>query len=164
MPSVARPASPPPPPKAASAPAGAPSPAAPPATAGALKDALIAEIRGTKAFFYNTVVAQAQRIEVTDDRIAFAFLPTHRALREQFEQSRDWLESIAERVAGRRVSVAAIQASPSAGTEGNGEIVVAPPAPAGSTKRDLKAEAMSSTAVQAMLEVFPAEIRDVEEM
>ena len=31
-------------------------------------------------------------------------------------------------------------------------------------KRDLKAEAMSSSTVQAMLEVFPAEIRDVEEM
>ena len=28
----------------------------------------------------------------------------------------------------------------------------------------LKAEAMSSSAVQAMLDVFPAEIRDVEEM
>ena len=31
-------------------------------------------------------------------------------------------------------------------------------------KRDLKAEVESSSAVQAMLEVFPAEIRDVEEM
>jgi hypothetical protein len=31
-------------------------------------------------------------------------------------------------------------------------------------KRDLKAEAMSSSTVQAMLEVFPADIRDVEEM
>jgi hypothetical protein len=31
-------------------------------------------------------------------------------------------------------------------------------------KRDLKAEAMSSSDVQAMLDVFPAEIRDVEEM
>jgi hypothetical protein len=31
-------------------------------------------------------------------------------------------------------------------------------------RRDLKAEAMSSSAVQAMLDVFPAEIRDVEEM
>jgi len=31
-------------------------------------------------------------------------------------------------------------------------------------KRDLKAEAMSSSTVQAMLEVFPAEIRDVEEI
>jgi hypothetical protein len=31
-------------------------------------------------------------------------------------------------------------------------------------KRDLKAAAMESPSVQAMLEVFPAEIRDVEEM
>ena len=30
-------------------------------------------------------------------------------------------------------------------------------------KRDLKAEALSSSGVQAMLDVFPAEIRDVEE-
>ena len=36
-------------------------------------------------------------------------------------------------------------------------------APAAGT-RDLKAEALASTAVQAMLDVFPAEIRDVEEM
>src|SRR5687767_13632689 len=32
------------------------------------KDALLAEIRAGKAFFYNTIVAQAQKIEVTDDR------------------------------------------------------------------------------------------------
>jgi hypothetical protein len=31
-------------------------------------------------------------------------------------------------------------------------------------RRNLKAEAMSSTTVQAMLDVFPAEIRDVEEI
>jgi hypothetical protein len=31
-------------------------------------------------------------------------------------------------------------------------------------KRDLKAEALSSSGVQAMLDVFPAEIRDVEEI
>ena len=37
-------------------------------------------------------------------------------------------------------------------------------APVAAPKRDLKAEALSSTGVQAMLDVFPAEIRDVEEM
>jgi len=44
--------------------------------------------------------------------------------------------------------------------------VAAPSAagPAPAATRDLKAEAMSSSAVQAVLEVFPAEIRDVEEM
>ena len=45
----------------------------------------------------------------------------------------------------------------------------APPAaaqavPAADAGGDAKAEAMSSPAVQALLDVFPAEIRDVEEM
>ena len=128
--------------------------------AGSFKDAFLAEIRAGKGFFYNTVVAQAQRIDVAGDRVTFTFLPTHRALREQFDQTRAWLESTAERVAGRRIAVTAAQA-PSAD-------VVEEPAPptviADTPKRDLKAEAMSSSAVQAMLDVFPAEIRDVEEM
>ena len=63
----------------------------------ALKDAFLAEIRAGKGFFYNTVVAQAQRIDVTDDAITFTFSPTHRALREQFTEARAWLESAAER-------------------------------------------------------------------
>src|SRR4030095_1334109 len=47
------------------------------APTGNLKDALLAEIRSGKGFFYNTVVAQAQKIEVGADRIAVTFLPTH---------------------------------------------------------------------------------------
>ena len=39
-----------------------------------------------------------------------------------------------------------------------------PEAPASNGKRDLKAEAMSSAAVQAVLDVFPGEIKDVEEL
>jgi DNA polymerase III subunit gamma/tau len=131
-------------------------------TSLALKDALLAEIRAGKPFFYNTVVAQAQRIEVADERVTFTFLPAHRALREQFEQSRGWLESAAERVAGRRILVEAIQSASAA----DGAASAAPqaaPADEGA-KRDLKAEAMTSSAVQAVLDVFPAEISDVEEM
>jgi DNA polymerase-3 subunit gamma/tau len=136
--------------------------AAAPARSDNFKDKFLAEIRSGKGFFYNTVVAQAQRIDVADDRVTFTFLPMHKALREQFEQSRQWLESTAERVGGRRIAVTAVQAAVAPGAE--------PPAPAAAPatpdagKRDLKAEAMSSTAVQAMLDVFPAEIRDVEEM
>ena len=48
-----------------------------------------------KSFFYNTVVAQAQSIDVSGDRVAFTFLPTHRTLREQFEQTRPWIEAAA---------------------------------------------------------------------
>jgi len=126
-----------------------------------LKDALLAEIRSGKAFFYNTVVAQAQKIDVVDDRVTFTFLPAHRALREQFEQSRSWLEAAAERLTGRTIVVVAVQAAD------GGEVAEPEPksaAPAAAPKRDLKAEALSSTGVQALLDVFPAEIRDVEEM
>jgi DNA polymerase-3 subunit gamma/tau len=150
-----------------------------------LKDQLLAEIRSKKALFYNTVVAQAQRIEVDADRVIFTFLPTHRALREQLEATRPWLEAAAEKIGGRKMSVVAVQsdaagsAVPAAGASGT----VAPdripnpdsrlptpdsrlptPGTADDKKRDLKAEAMSSATVQAMLDVFPAEIRDVEEM
>jgi DNA polymerase-3 subunit gamma/tau len=134
-----------------------------------LKDAFLAAVRAGKGFFYNTVVAQAQRIDVTDDAITFTFSPTHRALKEQFNETRAWLESVAERAAGRRIGVTAVQgeaaaapakdaASPEAAARQAGQGTAA----AGT--RDLKAEAMSSSAVQAMLDVFPAEIRDVEEM
>jgi DNA polymerase-3 subunit gamma/tau len=128
-----------------------------------LKDAFLGEIRAGKTFFYNTVVAQAQRIDVAEDTITFTFLPHHRALREQFDQARAWLESTAQRLAGRRIAVNAVQAAASqdVSAPSSGPIDTPPPAEA---RRDLKAEAMSSSAVQAMLDVFPAEIRDVEEM
>jgi DNA polymerase-3 subunit gamma/tau len=141
------------------------APASGPAKGGALKDAFLAEIRAGKGFFYNTVVAQAQKIEVDGDRVLFTFLAAHRALREQFDQSRTWLESTAERVAGRAITVAAVQAEAESSngqagpvTEEDGkESAVA-------TARDLKAEALSSEGVQALLDVFPAQIRDVEEL
>jgi len=144
------------------------APAQPPAAAGTpssgLKDALLAEIRAGKSFFYNTVVAQAQSIEVSGDRVAFAFLPAHRTLREQFEQTRPWIEAAAERLVGRKVMVVSQQAE--AATTTAAPASVAPPAPAPSAPgaRDLKAEAMEASAVQAVLDVFPAEIKDVEEI
>src|SRR5688572_11073130 len=107
--------------------------------APSFKDAFLAEIRAGKGFFYNTVVAQAQRIDVADDRVTFTFLPTHRALREQFDQTRQWLESTAERVSGRRIAVTAVQAPAADAADAPGPAPVKPELP----KRDLKAEAMS---------------------
>ena len=143
-------------------------PAAPPASAapGNLKDALLAEIRAAKAFFYNTVVAQAQSIEMSGDRVAFTFLPTHRTLREQFEQTRPWIEAAAQRIAGRKVSVVSQQADAAsvAAAPASTPAAVAVPGSSPNGKKDLKAEAMAAPAVQAVLEVFPAEIKDVEEL
>jgi len=135
-----------------------------------LKDALLAEIRAKKGLFYNTVVAQAQRIDVSTDRVTFSFLPTHRALREQLEATRPWLEATAEKIAGRKVAVVAVQGDAAAtsapsnvSNPSDPRSPIADPGASPDKKRDLKAEAMSSSTVQAMLDVFPAEIRDVEE-
>jgi DNA polymerase-3 subunit gamma/tau len=135
-----------------------------------LKDKFLAEIRSAKATLYNTVVAQAHRIDVTSDRITFVFGPAQSMLRTWFDQQKAWLDAAAERVAGRKIAVtsqlssaAAVdsrQAAPGATAPDSGS----QSSNSGQDKRDLKAEAMSSSAVQAILEVFPAEIRDVEEM
>jgi DNA polymerase-3 subunit gamma/tau len=143
--------------EAETAKAGSPNPGA------NLKDKLLAEIRSGKATFYNTVVAQAQRIDVGADRVAFVFGPAQSTLRQWFDQQKTWLDAAAERVAGRKIAVMSELASvPAAPT--NPEPQVPNPGDAADARRDLKAEAMSSSTVQAMLEVFPAEIRDVEEM
>jgi DNA polymerase-3 subunit gamma/tau len=133
--------------------------------AGGLKDALLAEIRASRSGFYSMVVAQAQSIEVSAEGVVFAFLPTHRPLRERFEETRPWIEAAAERLAGRKVTVRSIQVEVGAAAP------VAPaaaredePAASSNGRKDLKAEAMAAPAVQAVLEVFPAEIKDVEEL
>ena len=143
-----------------------------PAPAGNLKDALLAEIRKSKAVFYNTVVAQAQKIEVGAGKVTFAFSANQNALRAMFEQNRAWLESIAEKLAGRKVVVDSVQAGaePAAGSADGARSADNQPgaggAPSGRPDRKtaLKEQAMADAGVKALLEVFPAEIRDVEEM
>jgi DNA polymerase III subunit gamma/tau len=138
-------------------------PAPAPATSASFKDAFLAEIRASRALFYNTIVAQAQRIDVSDEAVTFTFAATHRGLREQFDQAKAWLETTAERAAGRRVRVTSQQAAGEPVESAPPVTAAAPAAPAAGA-RDLKAEAMGSSVVQAMLDVFPAEIRDVEEI
>jgi DNA polymerase-3 subunit gamma/tau len=129
----------------------------PAAEPGGFKDALLGEIRKSKAVFYNTVVAQAQKIDVSAGRVTFTFSPNQRTLRDMFEQNRLWLESLAERLAGRKVAVESAPAADSAAAAG---------AASGPTDRKsaLKEQALADAGVKALLEVFPGEIRDVEEM
>jgi len=144
--------------------------------AGDLKDRLLEEIRKQKKFFYGTVVAQAQRIDVNGDKVVFVFGPQHRALRTQLEQNRPWLEETASQLAGRKVAVvssegagtasAAGGASSSAHADSAGTAVpsTAAPVSGGDPKQALKERALSDAGVQTMLDVFAAEIKDVEEM
>jgi DNA polymerase-3 subunit gamma/tau len=138
----------------------APQPAAAVVVGGDFKDAFLAEIRRQKKFFHGTVVAQALRIEVERDRVTFVFAPNHKALRVQLDQSRGWLETLASEIAGRKVTVIGLE----------GAVPVSAPAnaPAGPPSADrqtaLKARALEDKGVQAMLDVFGAEIKNVEEM
>ena len=137
------------------------APPGPPAGNASFKDAFLAEIRKGKVAFYNMVVAQARTIEVSNDRVEFTFSANQRALREQVEQNKAWLESIALQAGGRKVTVTATQdgghTSPQSPTPS--------PKPSDSDRKAaLKEQALADSGVQALLEVFPAEIRDVEEM
>jgi hypothetical protein len=108
------------------------------------------------------VVAQAQKIEIAGDRIVFTFSPIQRALRDQFEQQRTWLESIAEQATGRKWTVASAASDAAAGA--TKPAASSDDQKAAEKKNALREQALADTAVQTMLEVFSAEIRDVEEM
>ncbi len=102
------------------------------------------------------VVAQAQKIEVTGDRVTFTFAPNQRTLRDTFEQNRPWLESVGQQVAGRRIMFAAQSDAAGPSTDNSQKTP--------DKKTALREQALADAGVQTMLEVFPAEIRDVEEM
>ena len=129
---------------------------------GNLKDAVLNEIRKQKASFYNTVVAQARTIELNDDRIVFTFSPSQKWLADQVGQNRAWLESIAQQASGRKFAVTGVVADAAPPSS------EAAPTSASTETKDkksaLREQALADAGVQTMLEVFPAEIRDVEEM
>jgi len=137
---------------------------APAAAPGNFKDALLAEVKKAKAVFYNMVVAQAQKIDVAGDRVTFSFTPQQRALKDQFEQQKAWLESIAQPIAGRRITMASAQADAPAADASGPAGAPAPEKQSAEKKTALREQALADAGVQTMLEVFPAEIRDVEEL
>jgi DNA polymerase-3 subunit gamma/tau len=127
------------------------------------KDAFLNEIRKSKKFLYGTVVAQAQRIEIEGDRIVFTFALQHRALRDQLDQTRTWLDALASQLSGRKMTVTSIEgvAAPAKSAPSSGTSAV--PAPAKDRQSDLRQQALADSGVQAMLDVFAAEIKDIEE-
>ena len=151
-------------------------------SAGGFKETFLEDIRKQKKFFHGTVVAQAQRIDVEADTVAFVFGPQHRALKIQLEQNRPWLEEAASRIAGRRIAVVSAEGlastgnavRPSAASEPaerseaakrrSSETVGESEGRSASAKDVLKERALSDAGVQNMLDVFAAEIKDVEEM
>jgi len=135
----------------------APTSLAAPASDATLKDAFLNDIRKSNPMAYNTLVVQAQRIEVSADRIVLSFTATQK-IGPTFDKYRPALEASATRLAGRKTSVVAEVSAEGAAASGEARTGEA------DRKSALKEEALADAGVQALLEVFPAEIRDVEEM
>jgi hypothetical protein len=146
-------------------PAAAPVLAAP-APSGGLKDAFVEEVRRTKDGFFKMTLGQAHRIETDGDRIVFWFAPARRMCKEQVEKNRAWLEPLAARVAGRRMTIAASIAEPdapaSAASPSNGDERAKPAASAAGPAEDLAKEASADPGMQTLLELMPLDIKDVE--
>jgi DNA polymerase III gamma/tau subunit len=156
-------------PQAAPRPTTGPVPAAAPAGDAPLpsdfKERVLGEISRQNKTFFNLHVATAQKIEIEGGRLVFTFGPVHETMRQQVEARRGWLESIAESVAGRKVAVTTAKGAASDAPSPRPAASVAPPSPSPAPPdADLKAQALADGGVQAMLDVFPAEIREVEEL
>ena len=150
----------------AAAPASADTPSLSAVDPSSLKESFLGEIRKSKKFFYGTVVAQAQKIEFEGNRAVFTFAPQHRTLRAQLEQNRAWLEAAASQLSGRKITIAAAEGTAAPGSTA---AAASPDAPlqastAVDRQQALKERALSDTGVQTMLDVFAAEIKDIEEM
>ena len=135
------------------------------------KAKLMAAIKQEKKFFYGTVVAQAQRIELAPETMTFTFTPGQKTLAAQLAQNMAWLEEMAETVLGRKVAILSAQGmvSPTASLAVDPSRApvepVTPETKTGSQPVDtLRPRVMDDTFVKAMVDVLSAEIDDVQKL
>jgi hypothetical protein len=102
------------------------------------------------------VVAQAYRIDVTPEAVTFSFQPNQKMLREQAEESRAWLQALAEKIAGRKIPVRSTMVD-------GGETSASRESAPRPTPEERQQHALADSTVQAILEIFPVEKTTVEE-
>ena len=139
-----------------------PHAAAVPHAVGSLQETYLEEIRKAHGAFHGSVVQQAQGIDFHPDRVVFRFADSQKFVAERVWDKKDVLEKLALQIFGRKLAVVAeftgAGLPPAAGRGGSRDADRARQA------ADLKAEAMNTPTVQAILEIFPAEITDVTEI
>ena len=84
--------------------------------------------------FLSTVSADVLRgayVDPSADRVTFSFSANQRHLRDQFEQNRGWLESMAQQISGRTIAFSSTLSEPS--------VVTSPPRADGERPADRKA-------------------------
>jgi len=124
----------------------------------ALKDAFLAEARKSSMVMYSSLLAQAQRIDVDGNQIKLTFAASQKC-GATFEKYKPNLEAIALRLAGRKILILADLVGKEPVSSESGAAPVDP-----AKKSALKEQAMADPSVQALFEVFPGDIRDVEEV
>jgi hypothetical protein len=95
---------------------------------------------------------------VAPPAVTFVYESRSKAIAGQFEALRNSLDELATRLAGRPMQVTARDEAAAASAKST------PAATAAAEKERLKAEVMKEPVVQTLLEVFPADIRDVQEI
>jgi len=120
------------------------------------REAFLAEIKRSRGQAdWGMVFMPARRVEVAVGTVTFVYESQPKLLAGRFEALRPGLSELATNLAGRPMTVSCrVEAGPAA----------AAPAAQQSEKDRLKAAAMAEPAVQALLDVYPADIRDVEEV
>ncbi|MEO5823822.1 MAG: DNA polymerase III subunit gamma/tau [Vicinamibacteraceae bacterium] len=120
------------------------------------RDAFLAEVKRSRGQAdWGMIFMPARRVEVAVGSVTFVYESQPKLIAGRFEALRAGLTELATSLAGRPMTVSCrVEAGPAA---------AAPSAHQGERDR-LKAAAMAEPAVQKLLDVFPADIRDVEEV
>ena len=127
------------------------------AALGRFREAFLAEVKRTRPQAdWGMVFMPARRVEVVLGSIVFVYENRAKVMASRFDALKADLSVLATGLAGRPMTV-------SARDETGGAAAATPSALQGEKDR-LKASVMSEPAVQALLDVFPADIRDVEEV
>ena len=98
-------------------------------------------------------IAAAKRIDIDDRSITFVFSAIHKASVAQVEQNRAFLDALVVELAGRPMTIKTEVVR--RGADGG---------PTDEAREQMKARALAENAVQGLLDVFPGEIRDVQEI
>lgn len=123
--------------------------------------AFLAEARKERPGTFGTVLAQASSVELTGGRVVITV--SRAFLADRINESRNWLEPVLQRVAGRRIPLVVETAGAGSGASDPAP-ETSPAGGRGPSKDELMAAAKANPGVQALLEIFPAEITDVTEL
>jgi DNA polymerase III subunit gamma/tau len=120
------------------------------------REAFLGEVKRSRGQAdWGMVFMPARRVEVAVGSVTFVYESQPKLMAGRFEALRPGLSELATSLAGRPMTVSCrVDSGPA----------VAAPATQQSEKDRLKAAAMAEPAVQALLDVYPADIRDVEEV